>query len=304
MKSLNEKQISEFITALKRKEIPLKLEYLGLGARRYLDFSKIGMYKTEAILIKNNSLSIASLIKDVNIVYTGCGNGYKIVPLVQALLENKKKINIFLLDISTYMLNAAKRNLSGIFKRGVNIKAHLLDFESGNFASLTRMFRRSTGKNNLLVLIGNTLGNLSERKRILTNFRESMTLSDYLILGLHLRSQTIVDRIKAFSTKTVFDFVETRLNEIAKGSYSTKIYWNQNTKNIEFRVIFKRNIEIDYKGERLKFKKGCSLLINTVHLFSLREIYSLIRNSGFKVRRKFTDKNEEEIVLLCQPVSL
>ncbi len=157
MKSLSEKQISEFITALKRKEIPLKLEYLGLGARHYLDFSKIGMYKTEAVLIKNNSSSIASLIKDVNVVYTGCGNGYKIVPLVKTLLKNKKKTNIFLLDISTYMLNVAKRNLTRIFKKRVNIKTHLLDFEGGNFASLTRMIRRTTGNNNLLVLIGTHL---------------------------------------------------------------------------------------------------------------------------------------------------
>jgi len=304
MKSLSEKQISEFITALKRKEIPLKLEYLGNGAKSYLAFSEIGMYKTEAILIKNNSSSITSLTKDVNIVYTGCGNGYKIFPLVQTLLKNKKKINIFLLDISTYMLDAAKGNLMKNFKNRINIKTHLLDFEGGNFASLTRMFRGSTGKNNVLILIGNTLGNLSERKRILTNFRESMTLSDYLLLGLHLRSNTIVDRIKAFSMKKVFDFVETRLSEIVKGDFSTKIYWNQNTKNIEFRVIFKKDVEIDYKGEKLKFKKGCSLLINTVHLFSLREIYSLIKNSGFKVKKKFIDENKEEIILLCQPISL
>jgi len=303
MKVLSEKQISEFVTALKRKEIPLKLEYLGAGARRYLAFGKIGMYQTEAMLIKNNSDSIASIINDVNVVYTGCGDGYKIFPLVQKLIKNNK-INIFLLDISKYMLDAAKRNLTHIFKKKVNVRTYLLDFESGNFAPLTRTIKRITGKNNLLVLIGNTLGNLSERKRILTNFRESMTLSDYLMLGLHLRSNTIVDRIKAFTTKNVFDFVETRLNDIAKTTFYTKIYWNQNTRNIEFRVIFKKDVRIDYKGEELKFRKGCSLLINTVHLFSLGEIYSLLNDSGFKVIKKFTDKNQEEIILLCQPISL
>jgi uncharacterized SAM-dependent methyltransferase len=304
MSALNKKQVSELITALKRGEIPLKLEYLGKGAKYYLNFSKIAMYKTEAMLIKNNSPSILSSVGNVNFVYTGCGNGYKIVPLIEASVKKFGEANVFLLDISRYMLRVAKRNLRNFFKKRINVETHILDFESGNFAFLTRSFRRKTGKNNLLILIGNTLGNLSERKRILTNFRESMTLSDYLLLGLHLRSKTIIDRIKAFGKrKVVFDFVQTRLDEIARGSFSTKIRWNPKTKNIEFRAAFKRNVELNYRGEKLGFKKGDSLLICTVHLFSLQEIHQLIENSGFEIERKFIDENQEEIVILCRPIS-
>jgi uncharacterized SAM-dependent methyltransferase len=89
------------------------------------------------------------------------------------------------LDISSSMIELAKRNLARSFP-DLNTEFHLFDFEGGNFSDLTDALREKTRSNNLLLFLGNTLGNVCDRSRVLTNIRESMTLDDYLLVGIEL----------------------------------------------------------------------------------------------------------------------
>jgi uncharacterized SAM-dependent methyltransferase len=69
--------------------------------------------------------------------------------------------------------------------KNIQIKPIELDFERGNFSDIMYELKKE-GHSNLLFYLGNTLGNHSDRQRVLTNFRDSRSSDDYLIIGVEL----------------------------------------------------------------------------------------------------------------------
>jgi uncharacterized SAM-dependent methyltransferase len=305
------KQISEFVTALRgRSEIPLKFEYLKDGAKRWdrlihsEDYS-LGIIEND--LIKDNSSGILEEIqnKNVNIIDLGCGTGEKAI----TFLENIKKIDCkyVALDISKDMLELAESN---IIKKVPNLNSeyHLVDFEEGNFAHITEELREKNYPLNLILFLGNTLGNVSDKSRVLSNIRESMTLNDHLLIGIELFDiKRIQDILKHYKGNKIWqDNIFTSLEYFGLNQEDGRfeVNFNRNKNQVEARFVIKKDKEINCISRKIKLKKDSKILLMISYKATPKDIQILLAETGFVIKRLFLNKDETYALILCKPAKL
>ncbi len=304
------KQVSEFVTALKgRNEIPLKFEYLQDGARRWnaLVHSRdyeLGVIETE--LIKEYAKEILNEVKEkINLIDLGCGTGEKANLFLERMKQYKRKY--VALDISENILKLAESN---ILKKFPNLNSEFLkiDFEEGNFAQITEPLREKNYPANLILFLGNTLGNVSDMSRVLTNIRESMTFRDYLLIGIELfdikRTQDILghyrgNRIWQDNIFTALEYFGLTQND---GYFEVK--FNRNKSQVEARFVIKKDKEINYGSKKIRLKKGEKILLMISYKTIPRNIQILVAETGFVVKRFFLTENEDYALILCKPTKL
>lgn len=304
------KQISEFVTALKgRNEIPLKFEYLDNGAKRWDALVHSKNYKlglTETDLIKSSATEILKEVKErANIIDLGCGTGDKAVFFLQKLKTHKKKY--VALDISEEMLNLAKSKISGKILN-LNSEFQRIDFEEGNFAHITEFLREKNYPFNLILFLGNTLGNVSDKSRVLSNIRESMTFSDHLLIGIELfdinRIQEILSHYKG--NKIWKDNIFTCLDYfgLKQNDGYLEVNFNKNKSQVEARFLMKNDKEISCGSRRIRLKKGAKILLMISYKTTPKNIQILLAETGFVVKRLFLNENEDYALILCKPTKL
>jgi uncharacterized SAM-dependent methyltransferase len=302
-----EKQISELITALKgRNEIPLKFEYLDNGAENWRNLVQSDDYKigkVESELIQNNIDNIFEIIgnNDVNVLDIGCGDGLDAIDFVK---RTTKSYRYFCFDISREMLDLAESNFNKTLKP--QIEKYEIDFEEGNFAQITRKIRQQYYKTNLLLLLGHTLGNPSDRNRVLANLRESMVSSDWLLLGIELMDGQLIKEIERhYNLKEVDEFILSVIEKlgIQKSFGHIVSAFNKKRNQMEFNFIFDRGATIKYSDEEVPFEKGEGILLAVSHKFTEDGLRDLLKNSGFLIRKFFLDKENNYCLVLCQPKS-
>lgn len=307
---LNKKQTWEFLTALRgREEIPLKLEYIGRGAKHYLKILYSGTYKSfnagEMKLIKTFLPKIIPFMLNKNPVYIGCGDGSKMIIFLKELVKQKGVKQVHLLDISNEMLNIAERNIRKRFKK-MKVLKYNIDFEAGDFPDITACIRKSAYPHNFYLFLGTTLGNLSNRERILTNFRESMTLEDNLLIGVELVSQDIKSIIKRYSDEFTFKWLLCLLSEIGitRKDGEFLVEYNHDKHQIETSFILNKSKEYVFADEVIYLEEGHKILLAISHKFTIAEIKNLVRSTGYKVRQIFTDKEYRHAIVIVTPAKL
>ena len=80
-----------------------------------------------------------------------------------------------------------------------------------------------------MVLLGSTLGNHFDPARVLANLRDSMTSSDYLLVGVELTNLSKVKRIlKSYETVAAQELVTYVLEEldVPRTQYQYGVIWN------------------------------------------------------------------------------
>ena len=309
----SDRQIAEFITALKgRQEIPLKFEYLNKGAERWDKLVRSKMYglgKIEIDLIRNNmSKIIASFSgKEMNLMDLGCGNGMKAVPFILELLKIYQIVNYLALDISQEMIDLALVNIKKIIHGKVNLQGVVVDFEAGNFADVTRQTKKSGHPHNLLLLLGHTLGNPPDKNRLLMNIRESMTMTDFLLIGVeYLDPSKIQETVSHYKNRLIYKTQFTGLEEIGiemtDGDFEVR--YNSRKNQIETYFVFRKKRTIIFHEEEIIFRKGDKILLMLSYKFTDRIIKNLLDDTSFKVVKTFLNEQGNYVLVLCKPKHL
>ena len=307
---LTNEQTAELITALAgRRELPLKFQYLGEGADRYASFehtSEYGVGQTEIDLILDNEDKILSFLskKEYSVLDMGCGDGKKATAILTRLERHSKdKLNYFPLDISERMINIAIDNVD-LADGNVHVESFKEDFEKGNFSKITYYLRRRYQRNNLILFLGQTIGNLSDSHRILVNLRESMTDKDYLLVGLSIFSKQN-DPLKGYDTAEGIDWLWTMPEKIGISRNDAQIRpkFNHSKHQVEQEMHFKKDWNKDYGNDNLSFHKGQKVLIAVSHKFTKDEIFSLFARAGFKIEIFLQSKKKDYGLVLCRPHS-
>lgn len=308
-----ERKVSEFITAIKgRKEIPLKFEYLGKGADRYEKVTLASVYADsyqEAPLIDAALHSLLGIVRSnrVNLMYVGCGNGTKAIPALKAFGKTHQPLNYALLDISPAMLLKAYNNTRKLYRGSIIIRNFEWDFEEGNFAYVTDYMRKNGEPVNVIFFLGGTIGNLSDRARILANFRESMSLSDYLVITFLMLPRNVDGLVQVYANNLLADaWVVTALNEIGvdKNCGSVKISFNRKKQQVEIYFIISRDVVGRVEDREIHLRKGQKVLLGTSHKFTRSEIRNLLNLSGFRIVWSRVNKGSTMATVICQPRSL
>jgi uncharacterized SAM-dependent methyltransferase len=308
---LTRKQEFELITAIKgRGEIPLKFQYLGEGSRNWDKIAKYrsktgGITAIEFNLLKKKIklfLDPYSNIKKINVIDLGCGNGIASYPVLEELQSKKIKFKYIPIDISEELLNMAVKNVKAKFGN-VECKAFQLDFELGNFSDVIYELKKENSVN-LLLFLHNTLGNFSDRNRILTNFRDSMSSDDYLIIGVELTNLYKIHKILPYyrgkPTEDFLYFIPQKIG-IKRKDTIFDVGWNESKKQIEARMILRKNIEVKIGSEKFILEKGEQILLGISVKFTEETLTKLISDVGFRTELLTTSEDRGYVLSMVQP---
>ena len=300
---LSEDQEAELITALiGRREIPLKFEYFGEGADRYTSFQHPKEYGGESeldILIDNKRKIIDTLgISKFSLLDIGCGDGKKAAHFINYL--GKSSEGYFPLDLSRRMLDIATSNIQIAFP-DLQREDFLEDFEQGNIANVTYYLTRRYQRPNLLLFIGQTIGNISDAHRALINYSESMTDDDVLIVGLALYNSKNIP-VKSYNMPGALEVMWTVPEKIGIKRTDAKIYWtfNESRKQLECHLEFLRDWEHHFSGNLLRFPKSQKIRLAISRRFTKDLIFELFANAGFKIELFLSDKNRDNALVVSR----
>ena len=180
-------------------------------AQAFLDLESSKDYQEEIIqkevdLINNNIGEIVSKVgkEALNIIDIGCGDGKKAV-LFTDHLKGKIKLRYCPIDISDYMVTKAIANVKKLDAgEVVEFQWNISDFE--NIENITTLLRQGEIKKNLILLLGNTLGNF-EINELLYEIRSSMKGGDFLLIGNGLDSRNPAEILRSYNTPEVNEFL-------------------------------------------------------------------------------------------------
>ena len=308
------RQEAEIITAIKgRGEVPLKYNYVSKkGAEAWNNIAIMrqdpkvrGINSIEGALLSNKASSFLAPYKDfkkINIIDIGCGNAYPVFPLMSRLNKNKVIVRYVPIDISETMIGMATKNVRKWFPK-VEIVPHIIDYELGHFSDIVYDLRKN-GYVNLLLFLGSTIGNASDRSRVLTNFRDSMTSEDYFIVGAELVNLAKVNKlIGHYTSKKIFNLVFSTLEYygVKKTSVKYEIKFNYNLNQIEMLVKFIKNVKFKIGEEEIFLEKDDELLLGISVKFTDWSFAKLFSDVGFRIEL-FTSSPEKGYALtMCQP---
>ncbi|MFH1285671.1 MAG: L-histidine N(alpha)-methyltransferase [Candidatus Micrarchaeota archaeon] len=301
------KQVSEFVTALEgRDEIPLKFEYMRDGARRWHDLVHSEDYSLGLMETRLINRSVKEILKEtrqtVNLLDLGCGTGEKALLFLEQMKKQKRKY--VALDISKAMLELAQHTIS---KQNpiLNSEFHAIDFEAGNFAHITESLREKNYPNSLILFLGNTLGNVSDKSRVLSNIRESMTLQDYLLIGIELFDMNRVQEILNHydGNKLWKDNVMAALEffGLTQDDGYFQVKFNKDKSQVEARFVMSRTKKIKCGSKLINLAKGDKILLMISYKATPKNMQILLAETGFIITRLFLNENEDYALFLCKP---
>ncbi len=293
-----------------RGEIPDKFTYLN-GGEKLWDKSydrrikKGGMAYTEHELLVHHIDSFVNVfagIKGVNLIDLGCGNGKPAIPIIKRFLD--RKINVFYVavDISSEMIELASKNLLEVFS-SLPIQKIVIDFEKESLASELLDIKQDTHHPSFLINLGNTLGNYTNTSTVLTNFLESMTLEDYLLIGNGLANDYNPQKILTYYDKQseINVTLPAKLLGVYGSSDEFKWVWNNLKNRVEARIRLGTDRTITLANQKIDLQKGEEILVMRSHKYSEASLTKLLSDVGFRTELLTTTKNRDEILAMVQP---
>lgn len=226
-----------------------KLWYLSPEqSQAFLDLEKSEEYQRSVInkeidIINDNIWDITKDIKDIplNIIDLGCWDGKKAMLFV-SYLKDKKKIRYCPVDISWYMVEQAMKEFDKSWvKEIVKFQWNISDFE--NLSNISSILRSVDYKDNLFLLLGNTLWNFVADD-LLYKIQNCMDDDDMLIVWNWLNNKNYEELLTSYND----DFVNKWLAKIL-----TQLWIEED--NLQFGVWFRRSrLELYYS-----IKNDCTI---------------------------------------------
>ena len=249
-------------------------------AQAFLDLESSKEYQEEIIqkevdLINNNINEIVLKVgkEGLNIIDIGCGDGKKAV-LFTDHLKGKIKLRYCPIDISDYMVTRAIENVKKLDAgEVVEFQWNISDFE--NIENITTLLRQGEIKKNLILLLGNTLGNF-EINELLYEIRSSMKGGDFLLIGNGLDSRNPADILKSYSTPEVNRFLIHI--PIQLGLMEEEIQFGTRFANsrVELYYTLLNDKKIKFQDKAVMFHKGDQILVSVSYKYNKEDFISFM----------------------------
>ena len=171
------------LEAVGKGVLPTKLTYCGEAAVAYDQLARHRGYESLVMAVDNEVAAIRALPPPAasSICDLGSGNGLHAVALMRGCAERGLPVRRYLaLDISPRLLAIAELEVHAALP-DVEVAAAEWDFEESVTAAIRRWRR---GAPALIVMLGLTLGNVEDPRRVLANVRRSVEAGDMLLLGV------------------------------------------------------------------------------------------------------------------------
>ncbi len=238
------------------------------------DYQK-NIIQKEIDLIKNGLDETLENLGDepLNVIDLGCGDGKK-VSLFLEKLKIKSKIRYCPIDISGYMVEKA---ISRITKLGVGevveFQWNISDFE--NMGNITSLLRQGRYKKNLILLLGNTLGNF-EINELLYGVRRAMKEGDFLWVGNGLDNKNEEDILKSYDTPEVNDFLIHIPLQLGLVEEDIKLKVRFINSRVELYYVLQRDKVIKFQEKTVNFNKGDQIIVSVSYKYNEYDFKSFL----------------------------
>lgn len=251
-----------------------KLWYLAPEqAQAFLDLEQSKEYQRDVIqkeidLINGNIDEILKGVgkgTPVNIIDIGCGDGKKAVLFIEEL-KDKLKIRYCPIDISNYMIDKALTRIKKLkVEEVVKFQWNVSDFE--NLENVTPLLRNSDYKRNLLLLLGNTLGNF-EINELLYTLHASMSDDDFLLIGNGLDNRHPDEIVNSYNTKEVNNFLVKIITQIGLDEKDVEFGVRFRNSRIECYYTLLNDKKIAFQDKTVYFSKWDQIIVALSYKYS------------------------------------
>ena len=234
-------------------------------AQGFLDLEADNEYQVNVIqkeidLVNSNINPIIERLgkNPVNIIDIGCGDGKKAVIFIEHL-KGKVQLRYCPVDISGYMVEKAIEKIKAMnVGEVVEFQWNISDFE--NLENIANLLNSGKYKNNLLLLLGNTLGNF-EIHELLYQIRSCMKNGDYLLIGNGLDNRNVEEIVKSYSQDSMDKFLIKTLMQIGFEPHELKFGVRFANSRVELYYVVKKEKIISFQGRRIVFNKGDQIIV-------------------------------------------
>jgi uncharacterized SAM-dependent methyltransferase len=268
---------------------------------RYLAFQDSLLFLTRSSDDVADAVFDAVGSADVDFISLGPGNGRKDILLLRAMLQREngkaEELYYYPFDLSPNMVAAAMTNVVGdseVRSRLGQAKAIISDFASLPVFKVVYQYRPGP---NVLVFLGNTLGNFSDDLGFVRQLHRSMFVKDLLLLEVRLKAEAdeLVTADASPNFKR-FDFGPLELLGIRFDA--DKLTYNTLS---EIGAIRGSNTTVaTYAEVDIERRRFRNVQLSYVHRYDGAPLKSAMQQAGFSVVREWMTPNGHNIWLLLQ----
>lgn len=253
-------------------------------------------FNNEVNLIKEHMKDIEKFIgkKPFNMIDLGCGDGKKAIILLNHF-KDKSKVRYCAVDISDYMIKKAFDNIGKLnINELVEFHWNISDFE--NLENITELLRHGEYKNNLILLLGNVIGNF-EFNEIIYEIRSSMKANDVLVIGSGLDNKDVDKIINSYSNKPSYNFFFALVSQL--GFKDSDLDYNVRFKNSRMEAYFtvKKDMKITFQDKTVYFRKGDQIIAGMSYKYRKDEFSSFVKLYFDDVKVFSSDKDSYALAI-------
>lgn len=285
------------------KRISSKYFYDDYGSQLFQAITQQEDYyltSVELNILQNSKDALPELVKarEVDIIELGAGDGHKTKILLQGFLDRGFKVNFYPIDISLEAMNLLKKNI----QQSENLFIHGV---VGEYIDGLR-YVRSLSKNQQIVLfLGSNLGNFDmvESQVFLRKVWKCMNAEDYLFCGFDLKKDVSI-LTNAYNDKAGFTRkfnlnLLTRMNNELGSKFNLEDFQHFGVYNPRLGAMESYLLSLKEQNVHIKeLERGFNFdAYEPIHLeysfkFSHKDIAFLSQQTGYEIKRNFTDSKE------------
>jgi len=289
------------LTKLGQKELPSKYLYDNVGSALFEVISVLpeyGLTRADERLLRRHSEDIvARLTPPTTVAELGSGSGKKTRWMLEALSRHQH-ISYCPIEISRTALTMCERELGDIDS------VSIVGFEREYLDGLLEVAaRRHKGEQLLVLFLGSTIGNFEHPAdvKFLRQMRETLRAGDALLLGTDLE-KPIHQLLRAYDdplgVTAAFNLnLLARLNRELDADFLLPQFahvarFNQDVGSMEMHIrsLKSQTVAIPAASLSVTFAEGETIWTESSHKYSLKEVFRLAEDAGFRCDAQWIDE--------------
>ena len=261
--------------------------------------------RTELKIIENSAQEIIEPYKEHDtVVELGSGNLFKTELLLKTFLQYRRNLNFFPVDISGEVLRESSSKLYEA-RPGINVTALC-----GEYFDCLHYLRRF-GRKKVVLWLGSSIGNFSKDRaiRFLRILKRALRKNDGLLIGIDLKKDPLTVE-KAYNDRAgvTSDYhlnVLHRLNrefgaDFKVDKFYHRSFYDPDRGAVEAFIISRCDQQVRIKGLDLTvhFREDEKVFNELSCKYDLAEIERLAEQSGFSLKGRWLDENEDFILAM------